>query len=154
MNNKFANTQELVRHYLKNCIYFKQAYNNPEVKAFFKFLYPLVKLLLQKDLSSRILEESVQKINISIQEAAQKDTNDVTLAYDSWKNIKKESIFGSILITSMGKVLIWNAEDISDECTRTCAALKNLATKIEEGNNEDLNNFSEIFLTYISNNEW
>ncbi|CAG8636013.1 14547_t:CDS:2, partial [Cetraspora pellucida] len=36
---------------------------------------------------------------------------------------------------------------------RTCAALKNLATKIEEGNDEDLNDFSEILLTYISNNE-
>ncbi|CAG8780258.1 10361_t:CDS:1, partial [Cetraspora pellucida] len=36
----------------------------------------------------------------------------------------------------------------------TRAALKNLATKIEEDNDEDLNNFPEILLTYISNNEW
>ncbi|CAG8771424.1 15054_t:CDS:2, partial [Cetraspora pellucida] len=129
-NQQFSNKKYTIDRY---CLC---PLNNPEVKAFFKFFYPLVKLPSQKDLK-----------------AAQKDTNDVTLVYNSWKNIKKESIFGSILITSMGKVLIWNAEDISDECTRTCAALKNLATKIEEGNDEDLNDFPEILLTYISNNE-
>ncbi|CAG8835531.1 39985_t:CDS:2, partial [Gigaspora margarita] len=48
----------------------------------------------------RPLKESAQKINASIQETAQKDTKGVILAYDNWKNIKKESIFGSILITS------------------------------------------------------
>ncbi|CAG8477648.1 2757_t:CDS:2 [Cetraspora pellucida] len=96
----------------------RDGFDNPEVKAFFKFLHPLVKLPSQKDLGGRILEESAQKINIFIQEVAQKDTNSITLAYDNWKNIKKESIFGSILITSMGKVLIWNAKDILNKHTR------------------------------------
>ncbi|CAG8724157.1 17363_t:CDS:2 [Cetraspora pellucida] len=252
MNNKFANTQELVRCYLKNCIYFKQAYSeseqakilkksnklnrknsqkssdnntfsdisssllknstftsnqqfsnkkhtinryclqplskdqqkqfeqlllqvtvscssafswidNPEIKAFFKFLHPLVKLPSQKDLSSQILEKSAQKINISIQEAALKDTNGVTLAYnkdisnertrwfdvqckteDMLNNLNKKGIKVNAIVTDCASQY---------EAAKTHAALKNLATKIEEDNDKDLNDFPEILLTYISNNE-
>lgn len=91
---------------------------NPEVKELFKFIFPLVKLPSRKNLGGQILAKSTQKIIKSVKEKAQNDINGVTLAYDSWKNIKKEAIFGSILITSTGKILVWNAEDISNERTK------------------------------------
>ncbi|CAG8848754.1 33571_t:CDS:1, partial [Racocetra persica] len=91
---------------------------NPEIKVLFEFLYPPVKLPSRKKLGGRILAEYVQNITKSIKEIAQSDKNGVTLAYDGWKNIKKESIFGSVLITSKGKILVWSAEDISNERTK------------------------------------
>ncbi|CAG8513311.1 13985_t:CDS:2, partial [Cetraspora pellucida] len=184
-NNKFANTKELVRHHLKNCIYFKQKYSeseqaeilvksdkvvsttnnsfqesinnnsatesevslplskdqqkhfeqlslkatvsyslaffwieNPEIKVLIEFLYPPVKLPSQKKLGGQILAEYAQNITKSIKEIAQSDKNCVTLAYDCWKNIKKELIFKSVLITSKGKILVWSAEDILNECMK------------------------------------
>ncbi|CAG8791821.1 42223_t:CDS:2 [Gigaspora margarita] len=91
---------------------------NPEVKALFEFLFPLVKLPSRKLLSGQILAEYAKNTTESIKETAQNETNGVTLAYDGWKNIKKESIFGSVLITSIGNILVWSAENISNECTR------------------------------------
>ncbi|CAG8650758.1 6738_t:CDS:2, partial [Gigaspora margarita] len=79
-------------------------------KGAFEFIYPLIKLPLQKQLSGQILAESIQKITKSTKEIAQNDKNR--------KNVKKESIFGSILVISIGKVLVWNAENISDEHTK------------------------------------
>ncbi|CAG8824448.1 2824_t:CDS:1, partial [Dentiscutata erythropus] len=76
------------------------------------------KLPLRKKLGGRILAEYAQNTTKSIKEIAQSDTNRVTLAYDGWKNIKRESIFRSVLIISKGKILIWGAEDISNERTK------------------------------------
>ncbi|CAG8725064.1 17273_t:CDS:2 [Cetraspora pellucida] len=91
---------------------------NPEIKVLFEFLYLPVKLPLQKKLGGRILAEYAQNITKSIKEIAQSNKNSVTLAYDGWKNIKKESIFRSVLITSKGKILVWSAKDISNECMK------------------------------------
>ncbi|CAG8835635.1 12780_t:CDS:2, partial [Racocetra persica] len=91
---------------------------NPEIKALFEFLYPPVKLPSRKKLCGQILAEYAQNITKSIKEIAQSDKNGVTLTYDGWKNIKKESIFGSVLIISKGKILVWSAEDISNERTK------------------------------------
>ncbi|CAG8477493.1 10153_t:CDS:2 [Racocetra persica] len=76
---------------------------NPEIKTLFEFVHPLIKLPSRKNLSGQILFESTQKITKSIKEIVQNNKNKIILVYDSWKNIKKESIFGSILVTSMGK---------------------------------------------------
>ncbi|CAG8621195.1 2419_t:CDS:2, partial [Cetraspora pellucida] len=179
----------------------KATVENPEIKMLFEFVHPLIKLPLRKNLSGQILSESTQKITKSIKEIAQNDKDRITLVYDDWKNIKKESIFGSILVTSMGRVLVWNAEDIANEHTKwfdvqhrtenmlsdlkkekikvnavvmdcapeyeaashylcfaniikSRAAFKNLATKIEEGNDDSLKDFSKSILSNISNSEW
>jgi len=35
------------------------------------------------------------------------------ICFDGWKNIKKQEIIGSILITSNRQVLVWEGEDMS-----------------------------------------
>ncbi|CAG8476123.1 9122_t:CDS:2 [Gigaspora rosea] len=199
--NKFANTQELVRRHLKNCIYFKQKYTeaeqeeileksdksvlvdsnrkslngdqqkhleqlvlkatvscgwafswveNPEVKALFEFIHPLIKLPSRKQLSGQILAESTQKITKSTKEIAQNNKNGVTLAYDSWKNVKKESIFGSILVTSIGKRRTENMlSDLKIGKIKVNAIVTN-STKIEEENNNNLKDFLRNILLNIS----
>ncbi|CAG8807044.1 13578_t:CDS:2, partial [Cetraspora pellucida] len=180
--NKFANTQELVHHHLKNCIYFKQKYNeseqaeilsksilvannpkqensddnseasssknlseasssknsmattvscgwafswveNPEIKMLFEFVHSLIKLPSQKNLSGQILFESTQKITKSIKEIAQNDKDGITLAH--------YLCFASII--------------------KSRTALKNLATKIEEENDDSLKDFFKSILSNISN---
>ncbi|CAG8546845.1 15518_t:CDS:2, partial [Cetraspora pellucida] len=239
--NKFANTQELVHHHLKNCIYFKQKYNESEQAEILSKSVSVANNPEQENSddnseasSSKKLSEAsssknsmasirkntldhycfwplneeqqkhfeqlILKATVSC-EIAQNDKDRVTLAYNGWKNIKKELIFGSILVTSMGRVLVWNVEDISNEHTKwfdvqcrtenmlsdlkkekikvnaivtdcvpeykaashylcfasiikSHAALKNLATKIKEGNDDSLKDFSKSILLNISNNEW
>ena len=38
---------------------------------------------------------------------------------DDWTNVTNQNIMGSILITSSGEVLVWQAIDISGECSQT-----------------------------------
>ncbi|CAG8788444.1 9704_t:CDS:1, partial [Acaulospora morrowiae] len=64
-----------------------------------------------------------------------KDKYGVTLAFDGWKNVAKQSLLGSILITSDGKTIVWKADDISG--IRSCwpdiiAKTKNLLLEIEK----------------------
>jgi hypothetical protein len=67
---------------------------------------------------------------------AKDDNIGVTLAFDGWKNVVKQKLMGTILITSQGKTLVWNAEDISSARNRaidvnafTKRYIENLATK-------------------------
>ncbi len=46
---------------------------------------------------------------------AQEDSYGVTLAMDGWTNVVNQSILESVLITSSGEVLVWQATDISGE---------------------------------------
>ncbi|CAG8733710.1 2705_t:CDS:2, partial [Cetraspora pellucida] len=51
-------------------------------------------------LDERILKVEIQQLNSIQKEKVIKDIVGVTVAFDDWKNINKESIFGKILITS------------------------------------------------------
>ncbi|CAG8652616.1 6727_t:CDS:1, partial [Racocetra fulgida] len=65
------------------------------------------------------------------------DKLSITLTYDGWKNIKKESLLGIALINLKGKMLIWGAEDLSEKQTRWPEVIKiinDLFTKFEENN--------------------
>ncbi|CAG8662860.1 2152_t:CDS:2, partial [Racocetra fulgida] len=67
----------------------------------------------------------------------QTDKLDITLIYNSWKNVKKESLLGIALINSKEKTLIWGAEDISRKCTRWPEIVKitnNLFIKLVDDN--------------------
>ena len=41
--------------------------------------------------------------------------NGIILVLDEWKNVAKQEILGSILITSKGELLIWKAKDVTGE---------------------------------------
>ncbi|CAG8791945.1 5057_t:CDS:1, partial [Acaulospora morrowiae] len=49
-----------------------------------------------------------------------------TLAFNGWKNINHQEVLGSVLITSKEKVLVWRAEDISDDSAYTVDVVKKI----------------------------
>ncbi|CAG8802399.1 22102_t:CDS:2 [Gigaspora margarita] len=69
--------------------------NNPEVKELFDYVNLSIKLPDRRILSA--------------------DQLGVTLIYDSWKNIKKESLLRIALINSREKTLIWGAENLLEK---------------------------------------
>ncbi|CAG8647022.1 2369_t:CDS:2 [Cetraspora pellucida] len=114
--NKFANTQELVRRHLKNSEQ-ENSDNNSEASS---------SKNLSEASSSKNSTASIRK-NIfdhycfwPLNEEQQKHFEQLILKATvscSWA-FSWESIFESILVTSMGRVLVWNAEDISNEHTK------------------------------------
>ncbi|CAG8695930.1 23234_t:CDS:2, partial [Cetraspora pellucida] len=82
--------------------------NNPEIKELFYYVNPAIKL----------------------PNHIQTDKLGVTLMYDGWKNIKKESLLGITLINSKGKTLIWLKEDnIKVNCLVTDSASEFMAAR-------------------------
>src|SRR5688572_11957713 len=72
-----------------------------------------LKLLSRKVLAGRILNTNSENIKNALIDIAQKNTFGVTVCFDGWKNVKKQEIMGSVLITSDGQVLVWGGEDVS-----------------------------------------
>ncbi|CAG8755396.1 4731_t:CDS:2, partial [Gigaspora rosea] len=66
-----------------------------------------------KQLVSQILKEAADGMQNIIKTKAQKDSNNIMLVFDEWKNVAKQEILGSILVTSRCKLLICEAKDIS-----------------------------------------
>jgi len=58
----------------------------------------------------------------------------VVLAFDGWKNILNQHIFGSLFITSSGEILIWEASDISTERERLIEVVPKIKGVIQEIN--------------------
>jgi hypothetical protein len=107
---------------------------NKETQDVFRFLAPALKLPSRKAISNRILSKSVTQLSESIIEQAKSDIIGVTAAFDGWTNVKQEHLFGVVLITSFGKILIWGVKDISDQRSRTedvKALIKNLMDNAE-----------------------
>ena len=57
-----------------------------------------------------------------------KDPQGVTLTFDGWKNVSKESILGVVLNTSKGQTLVWDAMNISADQGRAVDVIE----KVEE----------------------
>ena len=93
--------------------------DNPDLIALFEFINPSCKLPKWRKLSGKILSQFSDQIVKNIKELAQKDSNGVTLTMDGWTNVTNQNIMGSILITSSGEVLVWQAIDISGKRFRT-----------------------------------
>ncbi|PKY39499.1 hypothetical protein RhiirA4_452699 [Rhizophagus irregularis] len=68
------------------------------------FANPGLKLPSRKVLAGRILNTNSEHIKKSLIDTAQKDELGVTVCFDGWKNVKKQEIMESVLITSV-KVL-------------------------------------------------
>ena len=88
---------------------------NKETQDLFNFIASALKLPGRRAISERILPKSANQLMESILQIASNDKIGVTAAFDGWTNIKQEHLFGVIFITSQGKVLIWEACDISDQ---------------------------------------
>ncbi|CAG8792392.1 4386_t:CDS:2, partial [Cetraspora pellucida] len=110
---------------------------NPEVKALFQFISPLLKLPDRKSLSDRILTSMANELQESIMELASKDKIGVTIAFDGWCNIVKQEIMGIVFITSSGEVLIWIADNISRERQRQEEVISRICALFAEA--EELN---------------
>ena len=102
---------------------------NPDSIALFEFVNPSCILPKWRKLSGKILTQFSDQVVKNIKERAQKDLNGVTLTMDGWTNVVNQNIIGSILITSSGEVLVWQAMDISGERSRT-AEVKEKITSI------------------------
>jgi hypothetical protein len=89
--------------------------DHPATREFFEFLSPFFILPKRKALSNRILNKETEDLNILRDEKLKNDKIGVVLAFDGWKNILNQHIFGSLFITSSGEILIWEAlENVND----------------------------------------
>ena len=86
---------------------------NQSSQKMINFANPGLKLPSRKVLAGRILNTNSETIKDVLIDIAQKDAFGVTVCFDGWKNVKKQEIMGSVLITSDGQVLIWGGEDVS-----------------------------------------
>jgi len=86
---------------------------NQSSQKMINFANPELKLPSRKVLAGRILNTNSENIKDALISTAQKDEFGVTVCFDGWKNVKKQEIMGSVLITSDGQVLIWGGEDVS-----------------------------------------
>jgi hypothetical protein len=78
----------------------------------FEFLNPNLILPGRKALSNRILKDKTNNLDTLRNEKLSSDKIGVTLAFDGWKNVLNQHIFGSLFILSSGEILIWKASDI------------------------------------------
>ncbi|CAG8798699.1 11897_t:CDS:2, partial [Racocetra fulgida] len=139
---------------------------NPEIKELFEFLYPLIKLPSRQDLGGRILAESAYKITKSIKNLAQQDKNAENISGEctKWLNVQyrtekilddlknKEIKVNAVIIDCGSKYEAASHYLCFASIIKTRAALKNLATKIEEGVDENFKDFPEDIFLNISNN--
>ncbi|RHZ56075.1 hypothetical protein Glove_406g119 [Diversispora epigaea] len=119
--------QLLLRMTVSNGFSF-QWVNNEATREFFSFLNPNLKLPGRNALSNRILLAETSNLIKLQNEKLQNDKIGVTLAFDGWKNVLKQHIFGCLFITSYGEILIWKSSNISSERER----IIDIIPKVEE----------------------
>ncbi|CAG8467077.1 3137_t:CDS:2, partial [Racocetra fulgida] len=145
LEKQFTNTKKCCKDHFKKCKFFKQKYGENESQAIiddtdseatiqkntialFEFVNPSYNLPKWRKLSNKILTHVLNSMIADIKVKAKEDSYSVTLAMDSWTNVINQSIIESTLITSSGKVLVWQAANISDE--RACT--EEVKNKINE----------------------
>ncbi|CAG8830248.1 32295_t:CDS:2, partial [Gigaspora margarita] len=149
--HKFANTQELVRHHLKDCIYFKQKYSESEQQE-----------ILEKP------DKSISETSNPIQEETD-DNSKATSSKNSMANVRKNMIdrycfwplnedqqkhFKQLILkATVSCGWAFSHYLCFASIIKSCAALKNLATKIEEENDDTLKDFPRNIFLNISDNE-
>ena len=109
--------------------------DNQATLDLFEFLNPHLVLPRRKALSNCVLNTETE-LNTLRNDALSNDNLGITLAFDGWKNILNQHIFGSLFITSFGEVLIWKASDISSERERLIEVIPKIKDLIKDA--EDL----------------
>jgi hypothetical protein len=111
---------------------------NQEVIELFEFINPGITLPSRKTLSNTILFNSKNEIQNKIDNVAKQDEIGLTISFDGWKNISKQSIFGAILITSEGKSLVWGASNISTDRQTAIECEKHIETWLNKAKDNDI----------------
>ncbi len=106
--------------------------DHPATLELFQFLNPHLTLPNRKALSNHILKKETESLNILRNEKLINDKVGVVLAFDGWKNILNQHIFGSLFISSSGEILIWEASDISSERERLIEVMPKITGLIQE----------------------
>ncbi|GET01014.1 ribonuclease H-like domain-containing protein [Rhizophagus clarus] len=106
--------------------------DHPATLELFEFLNPHLILPNRKALSNRILTRETENVNTLRNDKLINDKVGVVLAFDGWKNILNQHIFGSLFISSSGEILIWDASDISSECERLIEIIPKITGLIQE----------------------
>ncbi|PKY19610.1 hypothetical protein RhiirB3_384220 [Rhizophagus irregularis] len=106
--------------------------DHPATLELFEFLNPHLILPNRKALSNRILTKETENLNTLRNDKLINDKVGVVLAFDGWKNILNQHIFGSLFISSSGEILIWEASDISSERERLIEVIPKITGLIQE----------------------
>ncbi|EXX57983.1 hypothetical protein RirG_202060 [Rhizophagus irregularis DAOM 197198w] len=106
--------------------------DHPATLELFEFLNPHLILPNRKALSNRILTKETENLNTLRNDKLINDKVGVVLAFDGWKNILNQHIFGSLFISSSGEILIWEALDISSERERLIEVIPKITGLIQE----------------------
>ncbi|CAG8479925.1 10276_t:CDS:2 [Cetraspora pellucida] len=125
LKNPITNKKNIVRNHLKNCEHFHAKRGSEEAVRSYCNKTDDEDLASQTSrkhqnsdilaLSNRILDAEQNNFIKSHEQKLEGDGIGVTLAFDGWKNILKQNIFGSLFILSNGEVQVWEAIDISSE---------------------------------------
>ncbi|CAG8566581.1 7433_t:CDS:2, partial [Gigaspora rosea] len=83
----------------------------------------------------RILDAEKNNFIKSREQKIKDDFIGVTLAFDRWKNILKQNIFGSLFILSNGEVQIWEAVDVSSEREQMIDIIPKIEKMINDASN-------------------
>ena len=79
-----------------------------------------------------LLNVTTNDIQSNIQSLASNDKIGVTITFDGWKNVVEQEIMGVVLITSNDSVLVWDAENISEERQHAEEVIKRIELLIEK----------------------
>ncbi|GES75581.1 ribonuclease H-like domain-containing protein [Rhizophagus clarus] len=96
-----------------------------------KFKRLLLRMSVANALSDHILKKEIKSLNTLRDEKLISDKIGVVLAFDGWKNILNQHIFGSLFISSSGEILIWDTLDISSEHERTIEVVPKITSLIQ-----------------------
>jgi hypothetical protein len=111
---------------------------NQETKDVFNFIIPTLKLPNRRAISDRILPKISKNLTKEILQQACADKIGITAAFDGWTNIKREHLFGVVLITSRGKTLIWSVRDISNQRSKTENAKLHIENIMNDANEKGI----------------
>jgi len=111
---------------------------NDEAREMIRFANPSLPLPSRKNLAGSILEDTAKDIKLSLESIAQSEKIGLTVAFDGWKNVVKQSILGTVIITSSGRSIVWEAKDISAERSRSEEAINQIETWLDESKKKGL----------------
>lgn len=111
---------------------------NEETKALFEFVAPGVVLPKRKAISGRILLNAANSLRENIIKLASSDKYGVTAAFDGWRNVRMEQIWGVVFITSKGQPLVWGAHNVSSERSRTEDVIRHIEELMTEARSKNV----------------
>ncbi|CAG8662633.1 17122_t:CDS:2, partial [Cetraspora pellucida] len=117
--------------------------------AMLKYKNPNLVIPSHHTLEGHVIKNATQKLYLELALKAINDNIGVLLAFDGWKNILKQNIFETVLITSSGEVLIWNVKDISIELERTINIMFKVEKLLKELKDQQIKEQPLLILSFL-----